>query len=135
MQIAKPAAVYFLQVFAAGFALALIRIPYLVPRFGVRAAELVEVPLMLAVIVWASRRLVQRHPDLTRGERVAAGLLALLMLAGAELTLAFVMGARSIGEYVASRDPVSGSAYLASLIFFAVAPALWCAAASDEHAS
>mgnify|MGYP000334779159 CR=1 FL=1 len=43
------AAVYFLQVFGTGFALAFIRIPVLVPRFGVRTAELMEVNKALAV--------------------------------------------------------------------------------------
>lgn len=33
---------YFAMVFAAGVLLALIRIPFLVPRLGVRMAELIE---------------------------------------------------------------------------------------------
>lgn len=125
MGIAKSAVVYFLQVFGAGFALALIRIPLLVPRFGVRAAELMETPFMLAVIVWASRELARRNPDLGRFDRLLAGLLALLLLVGAEWTIARLGGARSVGEYITSRDPISGSVYLVSLVFFAAAPGLW----------
>ena len=116
---------YFLIVFGTGFALAFIRIPFLVPRFGVRAAELMEMPVMLGVILWASRRLAHRHPDLTRGMRLAAGVLAFALLVGAELGVAYFVGARSPGQYLASRDPVAGSVYLASLLLFAVAPALW----------
>jgi len=125
MRVSKLGLVYFLLVFSAGFALAFIRIPFLVPVFGVRIAELIETPIMLTVIVWASRRLVHRNPTLTRFERLSVGLVALALLVAAELAVAYFLGARSPGQYVTSRDPVSGSVYLVSLMFFAVAPALW----------
>ena len=125
MRILKAGLIYFLLVFGTGFALAFIRIPLLVPRFGVRAAELMEIPVMLAVIVWASRRLAHRHPDLRRSDRLAAGVIAFVLLVGAELAVAYFLGARSPSQYIASRDPVSGTVYLISLFFFAVAPALW----------
>ena len=51
--------------------------------------------------------------------------LALALLVAAELAVAYFLGARSPDQYVTSRDPVSGSVYLVSLMFFAVAPALW----------
>jgi hypothetical protein len=125
MRISKAALVYFLQVFGAGFALACLRIPFLVPRFGVRAAELMEAPLMLAVIVWASRRLTRAHPDLRPSHRLAAGVLAFVLLVSTELAFAYLLGAGSMRDYVAARDLISGSVYLASLVFFAGAPALW----------
>jgi hypothetical protein len=121
----RAAMVYFLQVFGTGFALAFIRIPILVPRFGVRIAELMEMPVMLAVIVWASHRLAYRHPDWQWGRRLAAGLLAFCLLACAELGVSWLFDRRSPGAYIAARDPVSGSVYLAALVCFAVAPALW----------
>lgn len=130
--IAKAGVIYFLLVFGAGFALALVRIPFLVPAFGVRAAELMETPVMLAVIVWASWRLARNHPTLSRGERLAAGTLALICLVIAELAVAYSLGARSVSQYIASRDPVSGSVYLVSLVFFSVAPALWSRQPSDR---
>ena len=125
MRILKAGFVYFLLVFGAGFALAFVRVPFLVPAVGVRTAELMETPFMLAVIVWASRRLARSQPALARGQRLATGILALACLAVAELAVAYGLGARSPSQYIASRDPVSGSVYLASLVFFAVAPALW----------
>lgn len=125
MRTLKPGLVYFLLVFGTGFALAFIRVPLLVPTFGVRMAELMEAPAMLAVIVWASRRLVRRHPQLSRVDRLVAGFFALLCLVGAELAVAYSNGARSPSQYIASRDPVSGSVYIASLVFFMLAPAMW----------
>ena len=125
MRILRAAAIYFLQVFGTGFALAFLRIPFLVPRFGVRIAELMEMPVMLAVIAWASHRLARRHPEFGRAGRLVAGATACCLLVGAELGVTWVLGARSPADYIASRDPVSGSVYLASLVFFAVAPALW----------
>lgn len=125
MRILKAGAIHFLLVFGAGFILALVRLPLLVPRFGVRTAELIETPVMLAVIVWSSRRLARRDPTMSRPARFAAGVVALALLMTAELGVAYLLGARSLGQYVASRDPLSGSVYLVSLVFFAVAPALW----------
>lgn len=121
----KPGLVYFFIVFGAGFALALVRVPFLVPEFGQRTAELIEMPFMLAVIAWASRRMARRNPGLNRPARLGAGFFALGLLVLAELGVAWLAGPGSPAEYIASRDPVSGSVYLASLLVFAVAPALW----------
>ena len=76
MSIPRASLVDFLLVFGAGFALALVRLPVLVPTFGVRVAELMEMPWMLAVIIWASRRMVRNHPELSRTGRLAAGVTA-----------------------------------------------------------
>lgn len=135
MRILKAGLVYFLLVFGTGFALAFIRIPFLVPAFGVRTAELLETPVMVAVITWASRRLVHRNPGVSRPGRLGAGLVAFFLLVTAELAVAYFFGARSIGAYVASRDPVSGAVYLASLVFFAMAPALWNSGPGYGHGS
>lgn len=132
MRTLQAGLIYFLIVFGTGFALAFVRIPLLVPAFGVRMAELLEMPVMLAVIGWASRRLALRHHDWSRTRRLSAGLFALVLLVCAELGLAYALDGRSPGEYVASRDPVSGRAYLTSLLVFAAAPALWNGAVSRK---
>lgn len=46
MEILKAGALYFAFVFGAGFLLGGIRVPLLVPRFGERTAELMEMPIM-----------------------------------------------------------------------------------------
>ena len=55
MQMAKAGLLYFALVFGTGFLLGPIRLLWLVPRFGTRIAELMEMPVMLVVIVLAAR--------------------------------------------------------------------------------
>ena len=117
----KAAALYFAVVFAAGFVFGSVRVPFLVPRLGVRVAELSEAPLMLAVILFASRRVVRRFV-LTPQEALKVGLLAFVLLLALELLLAHVMSRLTIREYISSRDPISGAVYVALLLIFAASP-------------
>ena len=114
---------YFALVFGAGFLLGAIRIPLLVPRLGERLAELVEMPVMFLVIL-ASARFVTRRFALaaTASVRLATGILALGLMIAAELFLAAVLQGRTLGEYIATRDPVSGGVYLVMLALFALMP-------------
>jgi hypothetical protein len=126
----KAGLAYFALVFGAGFVLGALRVSFLVPRFGERIAELGEMPLMFAVIVFAAR-FVTRRFAIPRSipARLGTGLLALGLLLAAELLLAVVLQERSLADYLASRDPVSGSVYLAMLALFALMPALVARAA------
>jgi hypothetical protein len=122
-RILKPAAVYFALVFGAGFLLGCIRVPFLVPRLGVRTAELLEMPIQLVVIVLAARFVVRRFAVPPQAlVRLAVGLLALAFALAAELLLAVAMTGPHIGDYIAGRDPVAGSVYLIVLIIFAALP-------------
>ena len=125
MRTLKAAGLYFALVFAAGFALGTIRVPFLVPRLGERYAELLEMPLMLLAIVLSARYVVRRLA-LPSGwlPRLRVGLAALAMMVGAELLLATVATGRSVGEYLAARDPVSGSVFVAMLLLFALMPGI-----------
>ena len=60
MQILKAGVFYFALVFGAGFVLGPMRILWVVPRFGVRMAELLETPIMLVVTIFAARWIVRR---------------------------------------------------------------------------
>ena len=113
----RAGASYFALVFGAGFLLGSIRIPFLVPRLGERYAELLEAPVMLVVIFFASRHIVRRFA-LPAGPSIGVGLLALGLLLAAEAVLAVGFSGRSIPEYIASRDPVSGSVFLASVFLY-----------------
>ena len=119
----RSAVLYFGLIFGAGFLLALIRVPFLVPRLGERMAELIEMPFMFAAIYWAAGFVVRRHAaDVSRRGWAVVGLLALALLVAAEFVLAVILAERSVGEYIAGRDPVSGSVYLFGLLLFAVMP-------------
>ena len=114
---------YFALVFGAGFLLGMVRVPLLVPRLGERWAELAEMPVMAAIIVLATGHVLRRFPAVRTAARSAAvGLLALFLLVTAELGLALVIQDRSLGDYIASRDPVSGSVYVALLLVYAAMP-------------
>lgn len=123
MRTIKAGIAYFALVFGAGFILGSIRVPFLVPRLGERVAELTEAPFMLIVIVLAARFIVRRFASpATVLVRLSIGAIALGLLLAAEILLAIAIQDRSLGDYVASRDPVSGSVYLALLVIFAVMP-------------
>lgn len=124
-QTLKAAASYFGLVFGAGFVLGMIRVLLVAPRVGERAAELLEMPFMLAVVIVAAR-LVERRFALARsvGVRVRVGAVALALLLAAELLLAVVLSGRSLADYVASRDPVAGGAYVAALAVYAAMPSI-----------
>ena len=116
---------YFALVFGAGFLLGAIRVPLLVPRFGERIAELLEMPVMFIVILLSARFIVTRFAlPPTAPARLGTGVLALSLLVAAELLLAALLQGRSPAEYVATRDPVSGSVYVAMLVLFATMPLL-----------
>ncbi len=116
---------YFVLVFAAGFVLGTLRVLLLEPRIGVRAAELLEMPVMLLVIFLAARYLVARMPPAaTRAPYLAAGGIGLALLLLFEVVLVLGLRGMSLGEYFASRDPLAFAAYLASLLIFAIMPAL-----------
>ena len=116
---------YFAIVLGAGFALGVIRVPVLVPRMGERWAELAEMPIMATVIFFAAGLVLRRFPDIhTPAKALMAGVLAFVLTVAAELGLALVLQDRSLGEYIGSRDKVSGSVYLALLLVFAFMPRL-----------
>jgi hypothetical protein len=123
MQVLKAAALYFALVFGAGFALGPIRVLWGVPRFGARMAELMEAPIMLAVIYFAADAIVRRLVVPPRpSRRLAIGFLALGLLLVVELTVVLKLRGLTIDEYLAHRDPVAGMVYAVSLGVFALMP-------------
>ncbi|MDH3492495.1 MAG: hypothetical protein OEM82_03015 [Acidobacteriota bacterium] len=118
----KAGSVYFLLVFAAGFALGVLRVLLLVPRLGEGTAELPEMPVMLVVVFFGARRAVKWFEIMGLGVALGCGLIALGLLVTAELTLVLAIQGTTFAEYIASRDAVSFTAYLISLGLFAVMP-------------
>lgn len=116
---------YFALTFGAGFLLGPIRILLLEPRLGVRAAELLEIPVMTGVTLLAARWVTRRLavPPAT-GPRLGMGLLAAGLLVVAEFTFVLRLRGLTLEDYFASRDPVSGGAYYASVLLLALLPLL-----------
>ncbi len=126
MNVWKPAAAYFTIVFGIGFALGAFRVLWLAPRVGSRTAELLETPLILLATVLAARWVCRRFVGEGRPSRsLAIGLLALGFLLAAELWVGVGLRGLTPLGVVVNRDPVSGTAYYASLAIFASAPWLW----------
>jgi hypothetical protein len=121
----RPALVYFAFVLGTGFLLGVVRVPFIVPRIGERWAELAEMPIMGAVIFVAAGYVLRKFPAIRlRGRSLLVGFTALALVVCAELGLAVALQSRTLGEYLASRDRVSGSVYLAMLVVFALMPRL-----------
>lgn len=124
-QILKAGALYFAAVFIAGFVLGTIRTLLIVPRFGVRTAELMEAPIMFVVTIlaasWGAQRLRLQTALLGR---LGVGLVGLVLLLIAEFAVALWARKLTVSEYLASRDPVAGAVYLALLVIFAIMPLL-----------
>jgi len=123
--VARYAVAYFAAVFSIGFVLGIARTLSVAPRLGERVAELVELPVMVAASFLVARALMSRA-DAGIRDAALVGLAALALLVCAELAVvAFVRG-QTFADYAASRDPVSGSAYVLALVLFAAMPALIC---------
>jgi hypothetical protein len=125
VQVLKAGLLYFGLVFGAGFFLGTIRILLVVPRFGTRIAELIETPIMLVVTIVAAKWIVRRFDvPYTLSMRLGMGCIALGFMLLAEFTLMLRLRGLSISEYLASRDPVSGTVYYIMLGAFAIMPLL-----------
>lgn len=125
MQVLKAGGLYFVVVFGVGFVLGAIRTVWLVSRVGARVAELMEMPIMLAVtIVAACWTVLRLAVPMIWSARLEMGCIALVLMLIAEFGFVLWIRGLSIKEYFSSRDPVSGAAYYLLLIVFAIMPLL-----------
>lgn len=121
--ILKSGLLYFVLVFAVGFVLGPIRVLWAVPHFGTRVAELMEAPFMLVAITLAAHWVVRRLAvPPTVWASLGIGLVALGCMLSAEFGLVLRLRGLSIAEYMATRDPISGTVYYLMLCIFAVMP-------------
>jgi hypothetical protein len=125
MRIVKAGVLYFALVFGAGFVLGTIRTLWIVPRIGTRMSELMETPIMLVISIVAARWTVLRFavPSVPSARLVVGGIALVLMLV-AEFGFVLWLRGMSIRDYLATRDPVSGTVYYLMLAVFAVMPLL-----------
>ncbi|KAK3381055.1 hypothetical protein B0H63DRAFT_474818 [Podospora didyma] len=118
---------YTLLVFGAGFVCGIIRVIFLEPRLDDRYAQLLEMPLMMAVIWRSARIVVSRIKTQTRatgdseegkGKYIAVGALALfffLVTEGGLYALIHRGEGKGWHDWVWDRDPVAGSLFFAML--------------------
>jgi hypothetical protein len=125
MRILKASMVYFGVVFGAGFLLGPVRIFWVVPRLGLRMAELAEEPIMLVIIILAARWAVRRFAVSPKASSLLSmGGIALGLMLVAEFTFVAWLRGFSVRDYLAGRDPVAGTVYYAMLGLFAIMPLL-----------
>jgi hypothetical protein len=125
MQVVKAGAIYFALVFGAGFVLGTIRTLWVVPRVRARTAELMEMPIMLAVTIVAARwTVLHLSLPIMWSARLEMGCMALVLMLIAEFGFVLWIRGLSIKKYFSTRDPVSGAAYYVLLMVFAIVPVL-----------
>lgn len=112
---------YFGIVFLAGFLLGVVRTLWLVPRIGEQTAELVEFPVMLAVMLIAAHRVVARSDGRTRTLLLAGGMAALAVLVF-DVLVGLWLRELSIEEILFERDPLTGTIYYLLLGLLALLP-------------
>ena len=122
MKILKAGLTYFGIVFGIGFILGFVRVLWIVPQFGVRTAELAEMPLMFIAIIFTARWLVQHFDLQGLFERLKVGLIALILLLTLEFSVVLWLQGLTINDYLAKRDPVSSTVYFMMLLIFALMP-------------
>ena len=122
----KAGVLYFAVVFAIAFAPGTARVLWLVPRIGARAAELAEMPVLLAAMILAARKIVRRlNVPSAPGVRLAMGGIALALVLVFDFTMVLQLRGLTLQTYFDTLDPVSGTAYYALLGVFAMTPYLF----------
>jgi hypothetical protein len=113
--------VYVAAVFAAGFALGVLRTLVLVPLLGELQAVLVELPLILTIAWLVCTRILRRWP-LSPPAAAAMGAIAFMLLMLAEAGLSTLLAGRSLAEHLALYAQPPHQLGLAGQLAFALFP-------------
>lgn len=126
MRHALPAALYyFLLVFAAGFALGILRTLVLAPVVGELAAVAIELPVMLAVSWWVCGFILRRIPvPAHTTARLLMGLVTFIFLLIAEAILSLTLGGLNLTQHLALYETAPVLLGLAGQVAFAAFPML-----------
>ena len=132
---------YFSLVFACGFLLGSIRVPFIQPALGVRYAELLEAPIMICAIWKSAQHITRRMKGGHEGRTtfttpILVGVLAFVWLAVVEITTTAVLKGglwNGIQAYVFGRDSVAGPVYGLTLLAYALMPwYMWYRQGQDD---
>jgi hypothetical protein len=134
MQRLRAASLYFLLVFSAGFALGTLRVLFIVPVIGERAAELLEMPLMVVIVAVAARFIVRKFASSIHGtsQWLQVGVTAFACMLTADVCVGVALRGMTVWQALFARDPLSGTAYYLALGFLTLAP--WLFARVDRRA-
>ena len=116
---------YFAIAFAAGVAMGLVRIVWLMPAIGELTALALELPIILAFSWWLSSWLVRliRVPA-AAGNRLAMGWTAFALLMLAELIVSVQLAGSGVGEHFMDYLSAPGLLALLGQVAFAFIPVL-----------
>lgn len=123
-QVVAAGLLYFAVVFAAGFALGILRTLVLEPWLGALTAVAVELPFILTLAWLACGRILGRLRIAARpGARLAMGAIAFACLIAAEIGLTILAG-RTLADFFAGIATSAGAVGLAGQVVFGVMPVL-----------
>jgi hypothetical protein len=112
---------YVAAVFAAGFALGVLRTLALAPLLGELGAVLVELPVILTIAWLVCTRILRRWP-LSPPAAAAMGTIAFALLMLAEAGLSTLLAGRSLTEHLALYAQLPHRVGLAGQLAFALFP-------------
>jgi hypothetical protein len=124
LNLLRTATFYFAIVFGTGFLLGALRVWLVVPAIGTRAAELLEMPLMLAVVAAAARYVTWRFSNTIHSKAgwLQVGAIAFACVLCADVIVGIALRGMTVGQALFERDPLSGAAYYLALGWLAAAP-------------
>ena len=114
--------IYFSIVFCAGFLLGVLRTLWLAPWIGEQAAELIEFPVMLVVMVIAARRVVRHSADRIQSLLIAGGTAALGVLTF-DVLVGLWLRDMTFEEILFDRNPLTGTIYYLMIGLLVLLPA------------
>jgi hypothetical protein len=118
-----PAFVYFVIVYACGFAIGVVREFVITPRTGLTLALWIELPIMVTASFFGARFVLHRFGirNYLR-ERLTLGFLALLLLVLAEEIMSWALRGVSVFTLWAHFSVLAGIANFVGLLLFAMMP-------------
>ena len=123
MRAALAGAVYFLVVYAVGFALGTVRVLLVTPRLGATAAVLIELPFMLTASWFACRHIVRRMAVAPfPSARLAMGASAFALLMLVETVVGMAAFGQTPAAQIAALHEMAGLIGLGGQVMFALFP-------------
>lgn len=115
---------YGFAIYAAGFALGLVRALLVTPSIGERRAQLMEAPVVVLIGFFLAGRVCNRLRARPRGALILAGSVGIVVLLALEVATGILLRGSSARDALVNPDPVAGSVYYAAVLLLLVLPSL-----------